>query len=125
MTSTDLARIVFEMGFTEDWLHLGMLSNALLAELAADYQSQPDARPEHYRHQAFTRFMHQHEVLSPEHFTALAQLADLDENPELGNTMWSDLIERKDCPLAVLVQATQKKSRALQKRALKRLQDQA
>lgn len=75
------------LGFTEDWLQHGILSEDFLQELYAQIQVSDDKNQEHYRNYAFNCYLNRKDALSNEEIAvcfglqdAGADLCDLREN---------------------------------------------
>src|SRR5262245_7484919 len=65
-------------GFTPVWYDLGIVDDAVLARLRAEWDKGEDDNPEHYRNWAFCQFFARNDPLAPELAVALWELAESD-----------------------------------------------
>ena len=93
------------LGFTPEWYTLGIVDDALLDRLRADWDKGDDPNTEHYRYRAFSDFVLVHQPLSPALALALYELGSRDADPGMGGAMMVNIIYRPDCPESVLVAA--------------------
>jgi hypothetical protein len=68
--------IIKILGYTDDWLRLGVVDSSYLASQYLEYQNSDDQNPEHYRARAFERFIHTLDHLTKDQIEALFHLID-------------------------------------------------
>ena len=83
-------------GFTPAWHALGILDDAVLARLQAEWDKGEDDNAEHYRNWAFGEFLGRHKPLAPELAVALWELAESD--PVLRWVIRTAVVSRPECP---------------------------
>jgi hypothetical protein len=83
-------------GFTPEWYDLGIVDDALLVRLLAEWDKGEDPNPEHYRFRALGEFFAQHNPLAPELAVALWELAEAD--PDLCWFIRTEIVQRPECP---------------------------
>jgi hypothetical protein len=83
-------------GFTPEWYDLGIVDEAVLARLQAEWDKGEDDNSEHYRNWAFREFFAQHDPLKPELAVALWELAESD--PDLCWVIRTHIVQRPECP---------------------------
>ncbi|MFC5600698.1 hypothetical protein [Deinococcus cellulosilyticus] len=119
-----LSKIVFELEFTEDWLNIGLISTPILEQIAQEYLDEKHINPDpkHYRYRVFRRFMDQNRDLPELHFDGILDLTEYDADPELRETIISDLIDREECPIYILKRIANTRAGVLREKALAKLQ---
>jgi hypothetical protein len=89
-------------GFTPAWYDLGIVDDAVLSRLRAEWDKGEDDNAEHYRNWAFKEFFARQQPLSPELAVALWELAEGD--PDMRWVIRTEVVRRPECP-EPLVQA--------------------
>ena len=120
MSPSDANEIGRLLGFTPEWYTLGIVDDALLDRLRADWDKGDDPNTEHYRYRAFVDFVLVHEPLSPDLAVALYELGSRDADPGMGGAMMVNIIYRPDCPKSVLEAAAASGQRHLVRSAVRR-----
>lgn len=82
--------------FTPEWYALGIVDDALLVRLRAEWDKGDDSNPEHYRFKALGEFFTRHTTLAPELAVALWELAETD--PDLCWFIRTEIVQRPECP---------------------------
>lgn len=72
----DLETILAELGYTRDWLAVGVVDETFLREQYAEFCRSEDKNQEHYRNGAFVSFLHRIASLSGEELSTLLNLTD-------------------------------------------------
>ena len=93
------------LGFSDQWLRLGLLTEDELRVLGHEYDVGDDKSAEHYRYRVFGRFLASHRPLSPQTADALYELGRDDPHPPLGGAMMHDIVRLAECPAEVLEKA--------------------
>ena len=73
-------QIMERLGYNHAWLEVGVISESLLREQWAVFQTTQDQNAEHYRHGAFIRFLNQQTEFSDVLLEDLLALKDGDEH---------------------------------------------
>ena len=102
MSPSDASEIGRLLGFTPEWYTLGIVDDALLDRLRADWDKGDDPNTEHYRYRAFSDFVLVHQPLSPALAIALYELGSRDADPGMGGAIMSHMVYHPECPEAVL-----------------------
>ena len=74
MKSTD--QLLQHFGYTDDWLHLGVVMPSDLQEQFAEFERSEDKNKEHYRCRAFCRYLERLHSISDELLDRLLHLSD-------------------------------------------------
>jgi hypothetical protein len=90
------------LGFTPEWYTLGIVDDAQLVRLRAEWDKGEDENAEHYRYRAFSDFVLAHEPLSPDLAVALYELGSRDADVGMGGAIMAHIVYRPECPEAVL-----------------------
>lgn len=93
------------LGFSDQWLLLGLVTEDELRLLGHEYDLSEDKSTEHYRYRVFGRFLASHRPLSPQMAEALYELGRDDPRPPMGGAMMSDIVNLAECPAEVLEKA--------------------
>lgn len=101
-TVTDPAEFARRLGYTPAWYALGVVDDALLARQQVEWDKGEDQNTEHYRYGAFRAFLAAHRPLAPELAAALFELGAMDPDQMMGGAIMADIVQRPECPLAVL-----------------------
>jgi hypothetical protein len=88
-------------GFSEQWFILGVVDEASLAELRAEWARGEDDNPEHYRWRAFKQFLAAHRPLTAESAAQIYELGAADPDQLMGSAMMADIVALPECPSAV------------------------
>ncbi len=99
--------------FTEAWAEMGILTSAVLDDLWARWAEGNDRNLEHYRWSAFRWFLQANTTLTTAQFDRLWELGCADTDQTMGCSMLFELIQRRDCPKALLEQAALSQHTAL------------
>jgi len=110
-----------ELEFSQEWIDLGIVSQATLKQIEAEWLTSDDRSPEHYRWRAFLRFMQLQISLDPIVARRLYQLGARDSDASMGGSMMAHVLRRKDCPEDLLRDAAVSDEKFLRKIALERL----
>jgi|SRR5688572_9397030 len=94
------------LGFGDQWLRLGLLTEDGLRALVQEYEASDDKSTEHYRYRVFSRFLASHRPLSPRLAEALYELGRDDPYPPAGGAMMLDVVSLAECPAEVLERAS-------------------
>jgi hypothetical protein len=94
------------LGFSEQWLRLGLLTEDELRVLGHEYETSDDRSTEHYRYRVFSRFLASHRPLSPQLAEALYELGRDDPYSPMGGAMMCDIVGLAECPAEVLEKAS-------------------
>ena len=92
-------------GFTPAWFALGVITDAQLMPLRAEWARGEDQNPEHYRWRAFLGFLDTERPLTPSVASALYHLGAVDADRAMGEAMMRRIVELTECPLDVLAVA--------------------
>jgi len=92
--------------FGDQWLLLGLLTEADLRELGREYEGGEDKNTEHYRYGVFRKYLTSHRPLSPQMAEALYELGKVDPHPAMGGAMMHDIVNLEECPPEVLEKAS-------------------
>jgi hypothetical protein len=90
------------LGFTPAWFDLGVVDDAVLARLRAEWDEGEDDNPEHYRYRSFRAFLAAHRPLAEELAAALFDLGAADPDQEMGGSIMAEIARLPECPPAVL-----------------------
>ena len=71
-----IEQAITRLGYNQDWLDLGIVSESLLLQQLADITTKPDCYAEHCRHRAFDEFLDRQSKLSDQQIKSLMQLVD-------------------------------------------------
>ena len=93
------------LGFNDEWLRLEIVSTERIRELLDEYETGEDPNPEHYRWRAFVSFLDQQPTLSEAKLVSLYRLGESDPHVAMGESMMNKILQRADCPLALLEEA--------------------
>jgi hypothetical protein len=93
------------LGFTQQWINLGIVSAADMEQDAVAARESGDSRAEHYRWRAFTKFLSAQTELPASLAVQLYELGVADLDPAMGGSMMATLLQRPDCPEKLLRQA--------------------
>jgi len=113
--------ICSELKFTQEWFGLGIVSQAKLNQIEAEWLASDDRNSEHYRWRAVVDFMQLHVTLDPLMARRLYELGANDPDVTMGGAMMAEVLRRKDCPEALLRQAAVSDQKFLRKIASERL----
>jgi len=86
------------LGFTDEWLRLGVVTANQLETLAREYHRSDDKNPEHYRYRAFSEYLAANSVLCESQLEALYELGIRDPAPGLSAALLVDVVNRPECP---------------------------
>ena len=90
------------LGFTPAWFTLGVVSDAVLMRLRAEWDKGEDDNTEHYRYWAFREFLAAHQPLTPELAAALFDLGAADPDQGMGGSIMANIVCLRECPQSVL-----------------------
>ena len=105
--------ILEQLQFSREWLELGIVTPASLAELWREYETGEDSNLEHYRWRAFASFLRGQKIMSAPLHRALYHLGERDPDAPMGQAMRFELLRRADCPLDLLETAANAREKAL------------
>jgi hypothetical protein len=97
--SAEFARL---LGFTPAWFALGVVDEAGLARLRAEWEKGEDNNTEHYRYWAFREFLAARRPLAPELAEALFELGAADPDQGMGGAIMAAITYLPECPPRVL-----------------------
>lgn len=89
---TNLSTVLRVLGYTRDWLALGVVSESELQGQYATFLTSRDQNAEHYRNGTFRCFLHRTKSLSDAEIAALAELRDAPEHIDLTDNRLIDLV---------------------------------
>ena len=93
------------LGFSDQWLSLGILTDDDLQRYGTAYETSDDKNAEHFRYGTFQRYLKKHRPLSTAMAEALYKLGASDPDGMMGGAMMSDVLGLPECPTSVLEQA--------------------
>ena len=105
------------LGFTNDWVEVGIIHFEELQELVDLYSSGDDQNTEHYRWQVFEKYRKANHPLAPNTLEKLYKIAEKDADFSMGSAMMSEIIKDSQCPNSVLEKAFLSGRKAVQKKA--------
>lgn len=103
MSQQDYQRL---LEFSDEWLRLGLLTEAGLRELGQEYEASDDKATEHYRLRVFREYLKSRRPLSPQMVEALYELGREDPSRGMGGAMMRELVDLAECPPEVLEKAS-------------------
>jgi len=113
---------IFEaLGFSREWVDLGVVTPEKLKELEAEWLKGEDRNAEHYRWRAFREFVEAQESLSEVTARALYNLGANDPDSAMGGSIMAEVLRRQDCPEDLLKSAASSDRRFLRKIANERM----
>jgi len=110
-----------ELEFSQEWIELGIVSQAKLNQMEIEWLTSDDRNSEHYRWRAFLDFMQLQVSLDPLIARRLYKLGANDPDVEMGGSMMAYVLRRKDCPEDLLREASVSGEKFLRKIASVRL----
>ena len=110
-----------ELEFSQEWIDLGIISQAKLDQLEAEWLTSDDRNSEHYRWRAFLDFIQLQVSLDPPIARRLYELGAGDPDAAMGGSMMAHVLRRKDCPEDLLREAAVSDQKFLRKIASERL----
>ena len=110
-----------ELEFSQEWIELGITSQARLVQLEAEWLASDDRNSEHYRWRAFLDFMQLQVSLDPLVAKRLYDLGANDPDDAMGGSMMAHVLRRTDCPKELLQAAAVSDEKFLRKIASERL----
>jgi hypothetical protein len=110
-----------ELEFSQEWIDLGIVSQAKLNQIEADWLTSDDKHSEHYRWRAFLDFMQLQVSLDPIVARRLYELGASDPDSAMGGSIMAHVLRRKDCPEDLLREAATSEEKFLRKIASERL----
>ena len=110
-----------ELGFTRDWIDLGIITPDKLSEIEIEWAKGDDPNTEHFRWRAFRDFLSSRESFTDHELIKLYELGASDQDPIMGGSMMVDILHRKDCPTALLIRASTSQQKFLRRVACERL----
>ena len=108
------------LGFTPAWRALGIIDDASLAVMRAEWDRGDDPHPEHYRWRAFSDFMHARRPLPSVLAADLYALGAADPDPGAGGAMMGAVVWLAECPPEVLAAAAKSGIRYLERSVVRR-----
>lgn len=93
------------LGFSDEWVSLGVLSEDELAQLRAEFDTGRDPNTEHYRYRVFQGYLMRHRLLSEEMALALYELGASDPDYGMGGAMMADIVRMPACPESIIAKA--------------------
>lgn len=108
------------LGFTEEWLRLGIVTPAQIAEAIQTFEQSDDKHSEHYRYKAFRDFLNRHRPLPPDLAIQLFELGDKDPDYSMGGAVMADILLRPECPPEVVEKSARSGRKHLVKMVAKR-----
>jgi hypothetical protein len=113
--------ILRELEFSQEWIDIGIIAEAKLSQIEAEWLDSDDRNPEHYRWRAFLDFSQSRASLDPMTVERLYDLSAKDPDPVMGGSIMAHVLRRKDCPEDLLRVAAESEEKFLQKIAKERL----
>lgn len=96
MTATDAP-----LGFNNRWFELGVVDDAHISKMCAEWARGKDQNSEHYRYGAFCKFLSSHRPLDPSLALALYDLGDGDPDHAMGGAIMKEIVVLPECPIEV------------------------
>jgi hypothetical protein len=90
------------LGFTQEWLDLGVVTETYIEEAGRRYDASDDKNAEHCRFGAFRRYLASHRPLPQFMAEALYDLGSRDPDYSMGGAIMHEIAALPECPHSIL-----------------------
>jgi hypothetical protein len=118
---TTLGSKEHSLGFTQQWIDLGIVTPESIAWDTTQINEGEDPHYEHYRWRAFARFIKDQARLDPDLAIGLCRLGESDPDVSMGGSMMAQIVRHPECPDSLLRLAADSDQDHLRKIALIRI----